>query len=195
MKITYRTYLSLGKHRAQFRWPWGAFSIPVYCDRNKRGQAAVLGLRYRQLVTLKRVSAIVIAFCSISIVFTALALKSESIMTWYSNAVTATCLLVSPSSYAKIAFLSRRNGNQINITPRQTVQQNITSYRNSLHCSMGTISKAKRKYYICLKNYRNSVFFFFNSSLNPIIFIWKMRPLRQAMRQTLQEISSWCKCT
>ena len=124
MKITYRTYLSLGKHRAQFRGSWRAFNIPVYCDRNKRGQAAVLRLRYRQLVTLKQVSAIVIALYSISIVFTALALKSESIMTWYSTAVIATCLLVSLSSYAKIAFLSRRNRNQINITPRQTVQQN-----------------------------------------------------------------------
>lgn len=152
--------MSLCKHRAQFRGSLGAFSIPVYCDRNKRGQAAVLGLRYRQLVTLKRMSAIVIAFCSISIVFIALALKSESIMTWYSNAVIATCLLVSLSSYAKIAFLSSRNGHQINITLRQTVQQNMTSYRNSVHCSMGTISKAKRKYYLCLKNYRNSVFFF-----------------------------------
>lgn len=124
--------MSLGKHRAQFRGSWGAFSIPVYCDRNKRGQAVVLGLRYRQLVTPKRVSAIVIAFCSISIVFTALPLKSESIMTWYSNAVIATCLLVSPSSYVKIAFLSRRNRNQINITSRRTVQQNITSYRNTV---------------------------------------------------------------
>lgn len=171
-----------------------------------------LGLRYRQVVTLKRVTAIVISFCVISIVVTALALKTEAIMTWYSTAVIATCLLISLSSYAKITFLSRRNRNQINVLPRQTVQQNIASYRNTVFIILWVqlalvvcylphnivlflmVHKGPHPRIIFVWRFTGTLVFF-NSSLNPILFIWKMRALKQAVRQTLRGIFSWCKCS
>ena len=70
--------------------------------------ALLLGLSYREVVTLKRTSVILIIFWVVSIVFSTVFLWNSLITLWYARIVKVVCLLTSIISYTKIFVTIRR---------------------------------------------------------------------------------------
>ena len=113
--------------------------------------ALLLGLRYKQVVTLKRVYLITIAFCVVSAASSTIRLFLISfvaswydiivgfVASWYDIIVGSLCLVTSVFSYTKIFFTLRHHKNQVQDhvqQPNQTDQLNIARYRKQcpVHC-------------------------------------------------------------
>ena len=74
--------------------------------------ALLLGLRYRQFVTLKRTYAFVITFWVVSTVFSTMQFLKAVIMKWYSIIGIFGCLVTLSFSYTKIFLTVRHRQNQ-----------------------------------------------------------------------------------
>ena len=91
--------------------------------------ALLLGLRYRQVVTLKRTFLIAINYWILSIVTASLWFCNPLITVWYSLIGVSMCLLISTFSYTKIFLTLCRHQNQVQghvQQPNKTSQLNIT---------------------------------------------------------------------
>ena len=64
--------------------------------------ALLLGLRYKRIVTLKRIYAILALFWVASLVSTPFYILNRRISTWYSSIAISSCLVISIASYTKI---------------------------------------------------------------------------------------------
>ena len=71
--------------------------------------ALSLGLRYKQVVTLKRTYVAVFAFWVVSIIGTAMYFFNPRIIFWYINIIVILCLTTSVLSYTKIFLIPRHN--------------------------------------------------------------------------------------
>ena len=103
--------------------------------------ALLLGLRYRQVVTLKRTYAVVTVFCVVSIVGTLSYFWSYDTTVWYGSTTASLCLVISISSYTKIFFILRHNQHRIQNQvlqeqPRQTIPLNIARYRKAVFSAL-----------------------------------------------------------
>ena len=97
--------------------------------------ALLLGLRYRQVVTLKRTYVIVITIWVIFTVLSAIWYWNPLIDLWYVNIVTSLCLVTSFFSYTKIFFTLRQHQNLIQDhvqQPNQTNQLNTGRYKKAV---------------------------------------------------------------
>ena len=173
--------------------------------------ALLLGLRYRQVVTLKRTHIAVIGLWIMCIVGASTTFWNTLITSWYQHIVTALCLVITISAYTKI-FLSLRH-NQIHVQnhvaqgqPSQAIPAlNIARYRKAVYSALwvqGTLGICYLPYNIAVfltpqrgmplsiylaRNFTLSMVFF-NSSLNPLLYCWKIREVRQAVKETLRQL-------
>jgi len=93
--------------------------------------ALLLGLRYKQVVTLKRTYVIVVSFWVLCTVFSAMWFWSSVITLWCGIIVTSQCLVTSVFSYTRIFFTFRHHQTQEHghvQQPNQTNQLNIALY-------------------------------------------------------------------
>ena len=169
--------------------------------------ALLLGLRYRQVVTLKRIYRILVVFWVASTTGMTITLRNERITAWYGCVVVALCLVTSIVSYTKIFLTLRHNqiqgrGNVHQEQPSQPVQLNIVRYKRTvssalwvqlalvvcylpfaivsvLHLQRGVTSN------IFVAWFYSANLGFLNSSLNPILYCWKIREVNQAVKDTL----------
>ena len=171
--------------------------------------ALLLGLRYRQVVTLKRTRFIIIAFWVLPAGFTTASLfwKLRIILS-YRAIVTSVCLVTSTFSHTKIFFTLRRHQNQVQDhfqQPNQTNQLNIARFRKAVSTALwlqftlivcylplvisgNLFRKTKRSSsYIVAFSYTFTLVLL-NSSLNPILYCWKIDEVRQAMKETIRKI-------
>ena len=167
--------------------------------------ALLLGLRYRQVVTLKRTCLIII---------TVWVLSAGSATTWYfrnlasmSGAIVISlCLVTSAFSHTKIFLTLRRHQSQVQEhiqQPNQTNQLNIARFRKAV----STVLWLQFTLIVCYlplavsirlltePSSSNIVAFsyaitllFLNSSLNPILYCWKIDEVRLAMKETIRQI-------
>ena len=174
--------------------------------------ALLLGLRYRQVVTLKRTHIAVIGLWIMCIVGGASKTFWNTLITsWYLHIVTVLCLVITISAYTNI-FLSLRH-NQIHVQnhvaqgqPSQAIPLNIARYRKAVYSALwvqGTLVICYLPYVIVvalkpqrgmsLSIYRAQQFtatlLYSNSSLNPLLYCWKIREVRQAVKETLRQLS------
>ena len=103
--------------------------------------ALLLGLRYRQVVTLKRIYRIVAVFWVFSTVGPTMLLWNKRIKSWHDCVVVALCLVTSIFSYTKIFLTLRHNqiqvqGNVDQGQPSQTVQLNIARYKRTVSSAL-----------------------------------------------------------
>ena len=102
--------------------------------------ALLLGLRYRQVVTLKRVCLITITFYVVSAASSTLRLFTNSLLeSLYDIIVVSLCLVTSVFSYTKILFTLRHHQNQLQDhvqQPNQTNQLNIARYRKAVFTAL-----------------------------------------------------------
>ena len=171
--------------------------------------AVHLHLRYQELVTHKRVIAAVIsiwlfsAIISSSVFWDSLFIISRII--WL--VIMTVCLIVVVTVYWRIYIILKRHKNQIQSLQIQEVQQEVQN--GDLSNFLRLRKSALGTFYVCivflicyLPSYilsflfmarllssisyykawpHTTTLFFLNSSLNPVIYCWKMGPIRRAL--------------
>ena len=180
--------------------------------------ALLLGLRYRQVVTLKRTYVIIFTFWVSSFVGSTIFVWNDSLSTWYFHIVIMLCLVTSMYFYTRIFLRLRHHQTQVqdNVTgqPNQTTPLNMARYRKTASsalwlqltlvvCYLPFIVAAPLAVREILR-YPSSTFYlpqqftvtlvYFNSSLNPILYCWKIREVRQAVKEIVRHpfcSSSW----
>ena len=102
--------------------------------------ALLLGLRYRQVVTLRRAYGTVIAFWTLPTVSSAIGLFGSSrTRSWYGKTVITLCLVTSTISYTKIFIDLRHHQNQVQDQvqqPNQTNQLNMARYGKAVSTTL-----------------------------------------------------------
>ena len=178
--------------------------------------ALFLGLRYRQTVTLKRIYIIVATFGVVSGVGALLFILDYRLTFWYSCAVIMSCLIISFASYTKIFYslCHRRIQTQDRVQqqPRALNALNIARYKKAVYSALWVQLALVICYvpYIVVailitssETYSSQlivssrivlVFVFFNSSLNPFLYCWKISEVRQAVIETIRQ-ALCCPCS
>ena len=172
--------------------------------------ALLLGLRYRQVVTYRRTCITVTGFWILSIVGASTLFLNLRITSWCLYIVSALCLVTTIFAYAKIFCTLRHN--QIHVQnhvaqgqPSQAIPLNIARYRKAVYSALwvqGTLDICYLPYSIAVvltpqrgmplsiylaRNFTVSMVFL-NSSLNPLLYFWKIREIRQAVKETLRPL-------
>ena len=182
--------------------------------------ALLLGLRYRHVVTLCRVRVLIacvwfIAVSNTSLYCVALILFHYKLVfasLWTVRGFIILSIVVSTFSYTKIFFTLRHQQAQVrdHVQPEQsnTVRSvlNIARYKKTVY-SVGWIQFAMLACYgpyivmaflwnfgiIDYSKIADEVFFclvFLNSSLNPVLYCWRIKDVRQEVKNTIRK----CLC-
>ena len=171
--------------------------------------ALLLGLRYRQVVTLKRMYQIVVVFWVVSSAGATTSFWNEGINLWYGCVVITLCLVTSIFSYTKI-FLTLRHhqlqaqGHVNQEQPSQTVQLNKERYKRTVSSALWVqlalvvcylpfavlevlfLQRGVITSDIFVARFYSEFFVVLNSSLNPILYCWKIREVREAVKDTIR---------
>ena len=173
--------------------------------------ALLLGLRYRQVITLKRTRLIAIRGWIVSVVGTSTSFLNLPILSFYGNIVIAFCLVTTICAYPKI-FMSLRH-NQIHcqnhVVQGQSSQVNTLNkarYRKAVYSALWVqvtlvicylpysivVAFRTRQGGMLISTYLAKEFtvtlVLLNSSLNPSLYCWKITEVRQAVKETLQQL-------
>ena len=175
--------------------------------------ALLLGLRYRHTVTLRRVRCLVVCLWLVVIVLSFIYfLSSRFIANSVGFVIIITCLFLSVFSHAKIFLKLRQHQAQVRQQHVGHEQANgggipldIEQYKKTV----STIAWVQLALLFCyipififlilstmVEWYKvGSIFhvsaltvLYFNSSLNPIFYCWKIREVREAVKTTLKQI-------
>ncbi|XP_066015665.1 adrenocorticotropic hormone receptor-like [Pocillopora verrucosa] len=169
--------------------------------------ALLLGLRYKQIVTLKRTYIIVTTFWVFTLVASLSGFLHHPITFLYFYQVISFCLVISVASYAKIFCTLRYHQAQVRDQQQlsQTNALNMARFRKAVYSALWlqlalvfcyapintmTIVTAHTKKYSLLLVVTLSVattLLFFNSTLNPFLYCWKISEVRQAVKQTIRQ--------
>ena len=171
--------------------------------------AMLLGLRYKEIVTLRRtyiILAIVWVVCLVAGLFSYL---NYRIGLWYRIITIPSCLVISVASYTKIfRALSRHQAqiqDHVQRQPSQPNALNMARYRKAVYNAIWVqlalvvcyVPQFIVRIVIFLSAKRFSNFFFifgmgivilfFNSTLNPFLYCWKISEVRRAVKQTIRQ--------
>ena len=167
--------------------------------------ALFLGLRYRHVVTLKRIRAVLACGCLASLLIVLVwnqfgGKTARIIITIYLTL----CLIISLFSYTKIVLRLRQQG-QANTGGSPL---NLERYKRTV-VSVALVQLALVICYlpfnifntlIHLKGIHPNIYFlyhftttllFLNSSLNPFLYCWRIKEIRQAVKATIRR---FCAC-
>ena len=172
--------------------------------------ALLLGLRYRQVVTLKRTLMTLIGGWILCIVGILAYLWDPIVTSWCVRVALSVCLVTSFVCYVKIFLILRHNQIQVldhflQRQQNQPVPLNIARYRKAVSAALWVqmtlvvsylpiliteTLKAQRgmplSLYLARESTRTLVLL--NSSLNPLLYCWKIREVRQAVQDTMREL-------
>ena len=189
-------------------------SVFIHTDCNRRGQTSrpvLLGLRYRQVITLKRLRITSIVFWIYSFVGGSTFIWNFAITTWCQYIGTALCLFSTIFAYTKI-FLTLRHSQiqvQSSVSQGQRSQAipalNIARYRKAVYSALwvqitlvicylpfGIAVVLISQKELTLSSYLAWQFtitlVYLNSSLNPLLYCWRIREVRQAVKETLRQL-------
>ena len=170
--------------------------------------ALLLGLRYRQVVTLKRTSMVVAIFWIVSGIAASSNFLDPRIASWYGYIVGPSCLVISIASYTKIFCALGHHHTQVQDNVQQQPSQpnalNIARYRKAVYSALWVqlalvvcylpsnilrivpfLSDPSSSHFIA--SGITSVLVYFNSTLNPFLYCWKISEVRQAVKQTIRQ--------
>ena len=169
--------------------------------------ALLLGLRYRQVVTLKRTCITVIVFWIFSTLGASAAWFWNPLINSMSRyIVVALCLVTTIIAYTKIFFSLRHNQTHNHVSqgqPSQAIPLNIDRYRKAVHSALWvqvTLVICYLPYVLALaltpqRGMHLSIYIarsftatilYLNSSLNPLLYCLKIKEVRQAVKETLR---------
>ena len=168
--------------------------------------AMLLGLRYREIVTLRRtfiILAIVWVTCLVNGLFV---LLNNSITFWYSLIGIPFCLLISIAAYTKIFRALRHHQIQDHAQqqPSHPNAMNMARYRKAVYSALWVqlalvvcyiplftlrivISSTKQSSNLLIFLRIANILVYFNSTLNPLLYCWKMSGVRRAVKQTIRQ--------
>ena len=177
--------------------------------------AMLLGLRYKEIVTLRRtyiILTIVWVGCLVAGLFSYL---NYRIGLWYRIIIIPSALVISVASYTKIFRALRHHQAQIQDHVQQQPNQpnalNMARYRKAVYNAIWVqlalivcyVPQFTVKIVIFLSAKRFSNFFliygmatvliFFNSTLNPFLYCWKISEVRRAVKQTIRHAISFAE--
>ena len=170
--------------------------------------ALSLRLRYRQVVTFKRTCITLIGLWIYSIVGASSQFLDPVITAWYQYTGTALCLFITFFAYTKMFFILRHNRIHVETStfqrqPNQAIPMNIARYRKAVYSALwvqvtlvvfylpaAIVVALTPQRGIPISMYLTRQFtitvVFLNSSLNPLLYCWKIREVRQAVKETLR---------
>ena len=178
--------------------------------------ALFLGLRYRHVVTLKRIRAVLACSCLavlLIMLFRTFRRKPARIII---TILSALCLIISLFSYTKIVLRLRQHQSSI----RDNVQQgqantgsrmplNLERYKKTVvsialvqlalvicyfpFLIVRTVNHLKDIHHgvYLLSYFHTSTLVYLNSSLNPFLYCWRIKEIRQAVKATIRR---FCTC-
>ena len=171
--------------------------------------ALLLGLRYKQTVPLKRTSIILAAVWVLCGVAALCYILDYRITLWCGCIGVPSCLLISIASFTKIFRTLIRHQAQVQVHVQLQSSQpnslNISRYRKAVYSALWVqlalvacyapgiileiLNVHKRIFSPQLVVSRGIAvtFLYFNSTLNPFFYCWKISEVRQAVRQTIRQ--------
>ena len=173
--------------------------------------ALVLGLRYRQVVTLKRTYVIVVTFWVVSMAAASSYLVNEVITFWYGQLLILSCIFTSTICYTKIFLILRQHhriqerGHGQRERPNRTISLNIARYRKAVSSALwlqfvlvvcylpyGVMSTLLNRSELSSSSFLPwqlaVTLIYLNSSLNPFLYCWKIPEVRQAVKNTTTQV-------
>ena len=179
--------------------------------------ALSLGLRYRYVVTLRRVRALIISFWFlVGASFGCLLISGIHFFVF--GVVMLISLLISAISYAKIYFRLRHQLLHVqgHVHQRQQLPPNgvvptalnVARYKKTvsfiawvqlgLFACYSPLCIALISFHFVEFSGNNLIYFFLcllflNSSLNPILYCWKIREVKQAVKDTIRQLNCCCE--
>lgn len=174
--------------------------------------ALLFGLRYRQVVTLRRVRVVVMIcwFCCGSVV--AVFIYSEHIAQAFTSLILLLCVVASTFCYTKIYLKLRHQQNQVQDfvhrgrTKKGGTPLNIARYKKTVSSALWL----QMTLVVCYLPFGIAVaifaitglstpsfdfawdvsfsFLMLNSTLNPFLYCWKMKGVRKAVKDTVKKI-------
>ena len=167
--------------------------------------ALLLELRYKKIVTLKRIYITIASFWVLCLVASLCTIFDQRITDLNVSIVLPLSLLISLASYTKIFRTLRHHQAQVQQQPSQPNALNMARYRKAVHSALWVQSVLV----ICYTPYLIAVFVitssttyssnsvvawemagvlvYFNSTLNPFLYCWKISEVRRAMKQTIRQ--------
>ena len=169
--------------------------------------ALLLGLRYRTFVTLRRARFVITCIWVMMATIAMIGLWKADVFNKVTSVMTVLSLITSMSSYAKIYLTLRKHQTQIqkDSTHGQPYvvgfAVNIARYRKTVssilwvqlallacYAPYGIVAGMKINTLACYLV--SSALVHFNSTLNPILYCWKIREVRKAVKDTIQQLHS-----
>ena len=169
--------------------------------------ALLLGLRYRTFVTLRRARFVITCIWVMMATIAMIGLWKADVFNKVTSVMTVLSLITSMSSYAKIYLTLRKRQTQIqkDSTHGQPYvvgfAVNIARYRKTVssilwvqlallacYAPYGIVAGMKINTLACYLV--SSALVHFNSTLNPILYCWKIREVRKAVKDTIQQLHS-----
>ena len=171
--------------------------------------AMLLGLRYKEIVTLRR-TYIILAICWIVSLLSGLFFHLNYRITfWFSVTGAPLCLVISIASYTKIFRAISHHQAQIqDYAQQQPSQPNaliMARYRKAVYSALWvqlvlvvcyvpnmtveiviSLSLKGLSNFMVIRGMAN-VLVFFNSTLNPFLYCWKISEVRRAVKQTIRQ--------
>ena len=220
--LLYATYWMsvVNEHWSLCRYAWVTTGVTSYalCSLSTstltaisvdRLLALLLGLRYREIVTLRRTYIILAIVCVVCVVAGLFFHLNYRITFWFSLIGLPSCLVISIASYTKIFCALSHHQAQVQDYAQQQPSQpnalNMVRYRKALHSALWVqlalvvcyVPLLTVEILISLRKVRSPnliifrgiavVIFYFNSTLNPFLYCWKISEVRQAVKQTIRQ--------
>ena len=206
-------YLLIGYNTTGFLFS-GVSMLTITAISVDRLLAVALGLRYRQVVTVWRTRILLVSFWTISMAFGMMFFHYFDVTLYLTVVIISSCILISTFCYVKICYALRHH--QVTVQPpahqgekrRQRVNQlNVMRFRKTVVSALWV----QATFLMCflpltiimilvISSFRTATVFFirdlaisllfFNSSLNPFIYCWKIKHMRQAVGGTVKR----CLC-
>ena len=169
-----------------------------------------LHLRYQELVTHKRVNAVVISIWTLSVLFPLVIcyLYSKKSVQVVVVDIFGFCFFITAIIYSKMYFTARHHANQIQVLQIQVAQNSQVESAARKRKSTISMFYIYLVFLVCnlpldcvrvaylIESLPSTAFLvsalfsktlmFLNSSLNPVIYGWKMRHIRHAMIDVLR---------
>ena len=172
--------------------------------------ALLLGIKYRQIVTLKRTFIITATFWILPVATGSFSISHSRITTWYCIILIPSCSVISVASYTKVFCVLRHRHSQVHghvqQQPSQTTALNVARYRKAVNSALWVqlalvvCFVPKLTMLLLVMNYSKTyssnvvvidgiayTLMYFNSTLNPFLYCWKIKEVRAAVKQTIRQ--------
>ena len=167
--------------------------------------ALLLGLRYKRIVTLKRTYIIVATVWVSSGVAALCYILNKRIVFWFLYIIVPLCLVISVAAYTKIFHTLHYNKARVQQQSSQPNSLNILRYRKAVHSALSvqlalvvcyapyiiveSVTARRKTLSSHIVVIRGTVvaLLYFNSTLNPFLYCWKISEVRKAVKQTIRQ--------